>query len=122
MTKSNGVCISKQTYCFLRTGIAFEQSKCLPTPENVPFRLTRDMVAAFGVSGVDGIFRKACEDTMEVLRLNKTIIVTILEVLLHDPLYAWALSAKTAYSRQDIERADDDGDLYTKLCLILFLY
>lgn len=98
--------------CVHHIGIAFEQSKCLPTPETVPFRLTRDIVAAFGVSGVDGIFRKACESTMEVLRLNKTIIVTILEVLLYDPLYAWALSAKAAYSRQDLDRADDDQGKY----------
>lgn len=81
-------------------GIAFEQSKCLPTPETVPFRLTRDMVAAIGVSGVDGIFRHTCERTMSVLRRHKRTIITILEVLLYDPLYAWTLSAEQAYSRQ----------------------
>lgn len=94
-----------------KIGIAFEQAKCLPTPETVPFRLTRDLVAAFGVSGVDGIFRKACESTMQVLRLNKTTIVTILEVLLYDPLYAWALTAKKAYNRQNIERDDLEGKM-----------
>lgn len=81
-------------------GIAFEQSKCLPTPETVPFRLTRDMVAAIGCSGVGGIFRRSCERTMEVLRQNKRTIITILEVLLYDPLYAWALTAKQANRRQ----------------------
>lgn len=83
-------------------GIAFEQSKCLPTPETIPFRLTRDMVAAMGVSGVNGIFRRSCERTMDVLRQNKRTIITILDVLLYDPLYAWALSAEQANSRQSI--------------------
>lgn len=40
---------------------------------------------------------------MEVLRANKTIIITILEVLLYDPLCAWALTAKKAYSKQNIQ-------------------
>lgn len=97
-------------------GIAFEQSKCLLTPETIPFRLTRDMVAAIGVSGVDGIFRRSCERTMDVLRQNKRTIVTILEVLLYDPLYAWALSAKQAYSRQSLacSGGEDGGTIDSK--------
>lgn len=39
-------------------GIAFEQGRVLPHPELIPFRLTRDIVAPMGVSGVDGVFRK----------------------------------------------------------------
>lgn len=35
-------------------GIVFEQGKCLPTAENVPFRLTRDIVDGFGPAGVEG--------------------------------------------------------------------
>lgn len=92
-------------------GIAFEQSKCLPTPETVPFRMTRDLVAAMGCSGVDGIFRRSCERTMDVLRCNKRTIITILEVLLYDPLYAWALTSRQANSRQSMvsSSADDGG-------------
>lgn len=89
-------------------GIAFEQGKCLPTPEQVPFRLTRDIVAPFGVSGVDGVFRKTCEKTMKVLRQNKTMIITTLEVLLHDPLYTWALSNKEAVRRQGVGTQSED--------------
>lgn len=89
-------------------GIAFEQGKCLPTPEQVPFRLTRDIVAPFGVSGVDGVFRKTCEKTMQVLRQNKTMIITTLEVLLHDPLYTWALSNKEAVRRQGVGTQTED--------------
>ena len=39
-------------------GIAFEQGKILPTPERVPFRLTRDIVDGFGITGVEGTFRR----------------------------------------------------------------
>lgn len=81
-------------------GIAFEQGKNLPTPETVPFRLSRDIVAPMGISGVDGVFRKSCERTMEVLRQNQSTIITILEVLLYDPLYAWTLTDKKALTLQ----------------------
>lgn len=39
-------------------GIAFEMGRILPTPETVPFRLTRDIVDAMGASGVEGVFRR----------------------------------------------------------------
>ena len=39
-------------------GIAFEQGHILPTPETVPFRLTRDVVDGMGVMGVEGVFRR----------------------------------------------------------------
>lgn len=86
-------------------GVAFEQGKCLTLPELIPFRLTRDMVSALGPSGVEGVYRKSCEKTMEVLRQNKSTILTIVEVLLHDPLYAWSLTSDQASRRQqtDIE-------------------
>lgn len=78
----------------------------MPTPETVPFRLTRDIEAGMGVCGIEGIFRRSCEKTMVVLRQNKETIITILEVLLYDPLYAWTITASEAYSRQK-----DDGDV-----------
>ena len=39
-------------------GIAFEQGHILPTPETVPFRLTRDVEDGMGVSGIEGVFRR----------------------------------------------------------------
>ena len=32
----------------------------------VPFRLTQNLVDAFGVSGYEGAFRRACEVTLQV--------------------------------------------------------
>lgn len=43
--------------CVLK-GVAFEQGKVLPTPETVPFRLTRDIVDGMGITGVEGVFRR----------------------------------------------------------------
>lgn len=41
-----------------RAGVAFEQGKILPTPETVPFRLSRDIVDGMGITGVEGVFRR----------------------------------------------------------------
>uniref|UniRef100_A0A2H8TWI9 non-specific serine/threonine protein kinase n=2 Tax=Melanaphis sacchari TaxID=742174 RepID=A0A2H8TWI9_9HEMI len=77
-------------------GVAFEQGTLLTTPETVPFRLTRDIVDGMGICGIEGTFRKCCEKTMSVLRQNQDVIVTIIEVLLYDPCYQWALTGKKA--------------------------
>lgn len=34
-----------------------------------------------------GSFRRSCEETMRVLRLNSEMLLTVLEVFLVDPLY-----------------------------------
>ncbi|KAL3277397.1 hypothetical protein HHI36_012746 [Cryptolaemus montrouzieri] len=81
-------------------GIAFEQGRTLPTPETVPFRLSRDFVDAMGVSGVEGAFKRSCEKTMTVMRDNYQTIMAILGVLLYDPLYSWTVSAAEATKRQ----------------------
>lgn len=72
----------------------------------MPFRLTRDIVAPFGVSGVEGLFRKTWEKTMQVLRQNKTMITTILEVLLHDSIYLWAMVER----HQDTQNVNGEFD------------
>ncbi|GAA5846422.1 hypothetical protein JCM9279_001368 [Rhodotorula babjevae] len=87
-------------------GIAFDQGKRLPIPELVPFRLTQNVVDGFGMSGVDGVFRRCCEETLRVLRERSSVIMTILGVFKHDPLQNWAVSAEMAKRIQ----GSDDGD------------
>ncbi|XP_034946679.1 serine-protein kinase ATM [Chelonus insularis] len=82
-------------------GIAFEQGKVLPTPETVPFRLTRNIEAAMGVSGIEGVMRKCSEETMTVLRNRKDIIITLLQVLLYDPLFSWMVTPALAWELQN---------------------
>ncbi|KAL7693861.1 putative serine/threonine-protein kinase ATM [Plasmopara halstedii] len=73
-------------------GVVFDQGMALFTPETVPFRLTRDMVDGMGISGVDGVYSRCCEVTLQLLRKKSASVVTILEVFVHDPLYRWTLS------------------------------
>lgn len=72
-------------------GVAFDQGKRLPIPETVPFRLTRDIVDGFGVTGTAGSFSRSCEHTLRVLRSNRDHILAILDVLRWDPLYLWTI-------------------------------
>ncbi|PON35174.1 Phosphatidylinositol 3-kinase, Vps34 type, partial [Parasponia andersonii] len=81
-------------------GVAFEQGLMLKTPERVPFRLTRDIIDGMGATGVEGVFRRCCEETLSVMRTNKEALLTIVEVFIHDPLYKWALSPLKALQRQ----------------------
>lgn len=65
------------------------QGKTLETPERVPFRLTQNMVDGFGITGVEGVFRIACEVTMALLRDNKDCLMSVLDAFIHDPLVEW---------------------------------
>eukprot|EP00043_Microstomoeca_roanoka_P019528 m.221775 g.221775 ORF g.221775 m.221775 type:complete len:3224 (+) comp17013_c0_seq1:75-9746(+) len=85
-------------------GVAFEQGRLLPTPETIPFRLTRDIIDGMGLSGVEGTFRRCCEKCMVVLRKSAAPLGTILEVFVHDPLSTWKLThdkAKAVQKEQD---------------------
>ncbi|RZF43814.1 hypothetical protein LSTR_LSTR006355 [Laodelphax striatellus] len=81
-------------------GIAFDMGKNLPMPEPIPFRLTRDIVDGMGILGVEGVFRRCCEETMAVLRESQETLITVLEVLLYDPLYTWTILPKKAVAQQ----------------------
>lgn len=82
-------------------GIAFDFGKILPTPETVPFRLTQDVRDGLGVLGVEGPLRQCCEATLRVLRSSAEVLVTVVEVLRHDPLYQWTLSPQQVARLQD---------------------
>lgn len=38
-----------------------------------------------GIAGYEGVFRKACEASMRLLRHNGDTMMTVLETFLHDP-------------------------------------
>ncbi|ODQ64945.1 hypothetical protein NADFUDRAFT_4642, partial [Nadsonia fulvescens var. elongata DSM 6958] len=67
----------------------FDKSVGLEVPERVPFRLTHNMVDAFGITAYEGAFRRSCEAVMAVLRLNEETLMTNLETFLHDPIVEW---------------------------------
>ncbi|XP_068151798.1 serine/threonine-protein kinase mTor-like isoform X2 [Drosophila tropicalis] len=55
-------------------------------PEKVPFRLTRMLIKAMEVTGIEGTYRRTCESVMVVLRRNKDSLMAVLEAFVYDPL------------------------------------
>lgn len=86
-------------------GIVFEQGRELNTPERVPFRLTQNVIDGLGPTGTNGMFTKACEETMAVLKHNTASLLTILSAIVSDPLYQWTVSAAKA---REIQREEDE--------------
>jgi len=60
-------------------------------PEKVPFRLTRMMVRAMEVAGIEGNFRATCDEVMRVMRSQRDSMMAMLEAFVHDPLINWRL-------------------------------
>lgn len=77
--EGNGGTFHVDFNCLFDKGLTFEK------PELVPFRLTHNMVDAFGAYGYDGPFRKSSELTLSILRQNEDTLMTILETFLYDP-------------------------------------
>ncbi|KAG0341867.1 Serine/threonine-protein kinase smg1 [Podila horticola] len=89
--------------------VCFEKGKRLRVPEVVPFRLTRNILTSFGVTGVEGNFRVGCEQTMKVMRKNKEILVTLLEAFVYDPLVDWQIEAPTTTTAATAATATSTG-------------
>ncbi|OLY85598.1 Phosphatidylinositol 3-kinase tor2 [Smittium mucronatum] len=58
-------------------------------PETVPFRLTRMLVNAMELNGIQGSFKITSQHTMRVLRSNKDSLMAVLEAFVYDPLVSW---------------------------------
>ena len=65
-------------------------------PEKIPFRLTRMLINAMEISGIEGNFRYTCEHVMSVLRENKDSLMAVLEAFVYDPLLNWRLFTKNS--------------------------
>ncbi|CAG0918835.1 unnamed protein product [Notodromas monacha] len=108
----NNILIDKRTaeVVHIDFGIAFDKGQTLPTPETVPFRLTRDIIDGMGALGVSGTFTKSCERVMQSLRdAAGEVILTVLEVFLWDPLYDWDVSEEKLMMVQ----SEDAASLHT---------
>ncbi|OWM90493.1 hypothetical protein CDL15_Pgr014796 [Punica granatum] len=86
-------------------GVAFEQGLMLKTPERVPFRLTRDLIDGMGVTGVEGVFRRCCEETLSVMRTNKEALLTIVEETDDDLEMCFEGSREETEGNKDAARA-----------------
>ena len=67
----------------------FDKGLSLPKPEIVPFRLTANLVDAFGPCGTDGIFSGSLKDAMSTLRRQSTTLLSVLEPFINDPVIEW---------------------------------
>jgi phosphatidylinositol kinase/protein kinase (PI-3 family) len=74
-------------------------------PERIPFRLTRMLVMAMEVSGIEGTFRQTCESVMTVLRQQQESLLAILEAFVHDPIINWRLLVP--FANEDREGDED---------------
>ncbi|KAG6451388.1 serine/threonine-protein kinase mTOR [Manduca sexta] len=72
-------------------------------PEKIPFRLTRMLINAMEVTGIEGTYRRTCESVMEVLHRHKDSVMAVLEAFVYDPLLNWRLIDATRRSRADVE-------------------
>ncbi|XP_064091213.1 serine/threonine-protein kinase mTOR-like [Macrobrachium nipponense] len=64
-------------------------------PEKIPFRLTRMLINAMEVTGIDGTYRMTCESVMGLIRRNKDSLMAMLEAFVYDPLLNWRLMEHT---------------------------
>ena len=60
----------------------FEKGLDLPVPELVPFRLTNNIVDCLGITNVEGVFRKACELSMNLIRENEIMLLNEFEMMM----------------------------------------
>jgi len=100
---SSGSCLHVDFNCLFWKGLTFN------APEKVPFRLTRNMVDAMGVSGTNGIYRSVCEETLRLLRNNRDTLIRVLETFIYDPYIDWIQNQSKSNSKQQGEVENDKG-------------
>ena len=82
------ICESNGEVFHVDFGVLFERGRRLPVPELVPFRLTPNIVDAFGVGGARGAFRFLCEDVFTVIRKNQAYLLSVWESFFDDSVFA----------------------------------
>lgn len=60
-------------------------------PERVPFRLTRMLINAMEVTGLDGVYNYTAERVLKMLRTNQESLLAVLEAFVYDPVINWRL-------------------------------
>ncbi|XP_023568719.1 serine/threonine-protein kinase ATR [Octodon degus] len=83
-----GECVHVDFNCLFNKGETFE------VPEIVPFRLTHNMVNGMGPMGTEGLFRRACEVTLRLMRDQREPLMSVLKTFIHDPLVEWSKPVK----------------------------
>ncbi|CUI12700.1 phosphatidylinositol 3-kinase, putative [Bodo saltans] len=69
-------------------------------PETVPFRLTRILIHAMEVFGVDGVFRSTCVSILSLLHHHRDSIIALLSAFIYDPIVSHQESMRSILERQ----------------------
>ena len=75
-------------------------------PEKIPFRLTRMLVMAMEITGIDGTFKHTCTSVMNVLRNNRESVMAVLEAFVYDPLLSWRLVDTNPHKKRDTKQSN----------------
>lgn len=87
----------------------FDKGLNLPRPEIVPFRLTQNLIDAFGPTGHDGAFRSTMESVLSVLRDNKDTLLSVLEPFAKDPVIDWHRRRNHSSQQNGTNRGKDNA-------------
>lgn len=79
-------------------------------PEKIPFRLTRMLIQAMEVTGIEGNYRITCERVLQLLRANKESLLAVLEAFVYDPLINWRLLNTGAVASKRAPPESQRGD------------
>ena len=81
----------------------FNKGETMEVPEVVPFRLTHNMVDAFGPLGIEGPFRISCEVALSVMRKERDVLMSVLRPFVFDPLVDWAKGSKSGGAGEGLQ-------------------
>ncbi|XP_050677035.1 serine/threonine-protein kinase Tor-like [Leptidea sinapis] len=82
-------------------------------PEKIPFRLTRMLINAMEVTGIEGTYRFACESVMHVLHKHRDSVMAVLEAFVYDPLLNWRLIDNDKHSLSESTFSSDSDTSYS---------
>ncbi|XP_045537112.1 serine/threonine-protein kinase Tor [Papilio machaon] len=82
-------------------------------PEKIPFRLTRMLINAMEVTGIEGTYRFTCESVMHVLHKHRDSVMAVLEAFVYDPLLNWRLIDNDRHSITESTFSSDIDSSYS---------
>ncbi|CAH2267767.1 jg15184 [Pararge aegeria aegeria] len=82
-------------------------------PEKIPFRLTRMLINAMEVTGIEGSYRFTCESVMHVLHKHRDSVMAVLEAFVYDPLLNWRLIDNEKHSITESTFSSDIDSSYS---------
>ncbi|XP_046969780.1 serine/threonine-protein kinase Tor-like [Vanessa cardui] len=82
-------------------------------PEKIPFRLTRMLIDAMEVTGIEGTYRFTCESVMHVLHKHRDSVMAVLEAFVYDPLLNWRLIDNEKHSITESTFSSDIDSSYS---------